>query len=63
MTEFGGSASGSLAHQKTKAQSREVNVALGQWPSPHAKTPASGGLGLAGDRSIAFFQVCRVVLE
>ena len=28
---------------------------VGQWPSPDAKTPATGGLGLTGDRSIAFF--------
>ena len=28
---------------------------LGQWPSPDAKAPASGGPGLKGDRSIAFF--------
>ena len=28
---------------------------LGQRPSLEAKTPASGGLGLTGDRSIAFF--------
>ena len=27
---------------------------LGQWPSPDAKAPATGGLGLTGDRSIAF---------
>ena len=28
---------------------------LGQWPSPDPKAPASGGPGLKGDRSIAFF--------
>jgi hypothetical protein len=36
----------------------QLGPRLGHWPTPKTKTPAPGGLGLMGDRSIAFSR-CR----
>ncbi len=60
-TRLAGSWARSLAGCTGRPDTLRHDV-VGHWPSPainrrsrHAKTPASGGLGLKGDRSIAFF--------
>ena len=49
------------ARGPSKLKWPQLGPRLGHWPTPKTKTPASGGLWLTGDRSIAFSR-CRFAI-